>query len=59
MPRPLNPPLFLHAQAHCPCCGKEIALLYRCVGHLALVEVTHWNQPTDASPQTGPEKPDV
>jgi hypothetical protein len=39
-----NPPLFLHVQADCPCCGKEIALLYRSVGHLAAVEVKHWNQ---------------
>ena len=39
-----NPPLFLHVQAACPCCGKEIALLYRSVGHLAVVEVKHWHE---------------
>jgi hypothetical protein len=42
--RPPNPSLFLHVQAECPCCAKEIALTYRSVGYLAVVEVKHWNQ---------------
>ena len=39
-----NPPLFLHVQADCPCCGKEMAVLFRSVGHLAVVEAKHWGQ---------------
>jgi hypothetical protein len=39
-----NPPLFLHMTASCPCCGKEMTVLFRSVGHLAVVEATHRSQ---------------